>query len=65
MNTQKCCDCGIELSFKDFCRINPSLGEAKAEDLWKLPIIEKYCPECFFNRPEKPFKKKRRVFRKF
>ena len=57
-----CCDCGISLSFREFCQINSSLSNEIALDLWKDPLITPYCPACFFNRKEKPFKRKRREY---
>ncbi|TXT53574.1 MAG: hypothetical protein BAJALOKI2v1_910003 [Promethearchaeota archaeon] len=62
---QQCCDCGVKLSFEDFRRIHPSLSEEKAKGLWEISFVKKYCPECFFNRPEKPFRKRRRYYGKY
>ncbi len=59
-SSKNCCDCGKLLSFHEFCRINPSLSDKRALDLWENPLITPYCPLCFFNRKEKPFKRKRR-----
>jgi len=56
---KKCADCGKFIVFSEFCRDNPSFSKQRAKDLWDDPMINIYCPECFFNRPEKPFKKKR------
>lgn len=60
---KKCFDCGKILTFQEFCRNNPSLTIKKALDLWEDPVLSLYCPNCFFNRPEKPFKIKRRDFK--
>ena len=57
---KSCIDCGKRISFQEFCEINPSLKEKQAESLYFNPIISIYCPKCYFERPEKPFKKKRR-----
>ena len=61
-SSKNCCDCGKLLSFHEFCRINPSLSNKRALDLWENPLITPYCPLCFFNRKEKPFKRKRREY---
>ena len=55
-----CVDCGKKISFQEFCEINSSLTEEQAEGLYYNPIINIYCPNCYFKRPEKPFKTKRR-----
>lgn len=60
---KKCCDCGKKLTFQEFCRNNPSLPSKRACKFWEDPLITPYCPNCFFNRPEKPFKVKRRDFK--
>lgn len=57
---KKCCDCGKKIIFEEFCRDNPWLQSRKAFELWEDPLIAAYCPNCFFNRPEKPFKMKKR-----
>ena len=62
VSSKNCCDCGKLLSFHEFCRINPSLSDKRALDLWENPLISPYCPLCFFNRKEKPFKRKHREY---
>jgi hypothetical protein len=62
LKPKHCCDCGKEMTFQEFCRDNPSLHIGKALELWEDSLITTYCPNCFFNRNEKPFKfKKRRL----
>ena len=62
MKYKNCCDCGKEMTFQEFCRDNPSLQTGKAFELWEDTLISAYCPNCFLNRYEKPFKiKKRRL----
>ncbi|TFG30175.1 MAG: hypothetical protein EU532_01685 [Promethearchaeota archaeon] len=58
---KKCCDCGKEITFQEFCRDNPWLQRREAYELWENPHIATYCLNCFFNRPEKPFRVKKRV----
>ncbi|MFX1286821.1 MAG: hypothetical protein ACFFB5_24495 [Promethearchaeota archaeon] len=56
---KKCDDCKKSLTFEEFWQINPSLTEKQAQEFWNDPMILIYCPDCYFNRPEKPFKIKR------
>ncbi|MEJ2278721.1 MAG: hypothetical protein P8Y70_13385 [Candidatus Lokiarchaeota archaeon] len=62
MKEQFCCDCGKTIHFEDFLKINPKLTHKQAEKLWELPVISKYCLNCFLNRPEKPYKDRSRRF---
>jgi hypothetical protein len=57
----KCCvDCRKPINFKEFCQNNPALKSENAKALYYNPIISIYCSNCYFERPEKPFKLKRR-----
>jgi len=56
---KKCDDCNKSLTFEDFWQINPSFTEKQAQEFWNDPMVLIYCPDCYFNRPEKPFKIKR------
>ncbi len=58
-----CEDCGKIISFSDFLRDNPSISKLRAKNLWKDSMISIFCPECYFNLPERPFKVKRAYFR--
>jgi hypothetical protein len=60
---KKCADCGRSISFLEFLRDNPSFSKSRAKQLWKDSIISIFCPDCYFNRPEKPFKTKRGYFK--
>ena len=62
LELKKCCDCGLSIPFAHFKAINPSLSLLDAKDLYENPLIDVYCPNCFFQRPEKPYKKKRRSY---
>jgi len=57
---KNCIDCGKQISFERFRDLNPSLSEDSASELWKNPLISVYCHDCFFTRPERPYKKRRR-----
>ncbi len=59
---KNCVDCGKLIDFEKFCKLNLSLDKKTALDLWENPLISIYCPDCFFHRPERPFKVKRRNF---
>jgi hypothetical protein len=56
---KRCDDCKKSLTFEEFRRINPSITEQQAQEFWNDPMILIYCPDCYFKRPEKPFKAKR------
>lgn len=57
-----CIDCGKTINFKEFCQNHPLLKNESAKELFNNPIISIYCPSCYFERPEKPFKIRRRTF---
>ncbi|MFW9951134.1 MAG: hypothetical protein ACFFKA_13530 [Candidatus Thorarchaeota archaeon] len=59
---KSCIDCGKPLQFKEFCENHPLLKTEYAKELYFNPIINIYCPNCYFERPEKPFKVRRRSF---
>ena len=48
------------ISFQEFCRTNPAFNEKQALEIWKSSLITPYCAECYFSRPERPFRRKRR-----
>ena len=60
--TKKCTDCGKSISFLQFLRDNPSFSPYRANELWNDSMISIFCPDCYFNRPERPFKTKRGYF---
>ena len=59
---KKCGDCGQIIPFQIFLRDNPTITPKRARDLWKDPLIIPYCPVCFLNRPERPYKRLRRYY---
>lgn len=59
MDYRNCADCEKIISFKEFCRDNPLLNESAAKDFWNNRLYSIYCTECFYNRPERPFKVRR------
>jgi hypothetical protein len=58
-NVKNCADCNQSLTFEEFCQINPSISQKMAKEFWTDPMILIYCPACYFNRPERPFKRSR------
>ncbi|MFX0042980.1 MAG: hypothetical protein ACFE8L_08720 [Candidatus Hodarchaeota archaeon] len=58
-NVKNCADCNQSLTFEEFCQINPSISRKMAKKFWNDTMILIYCPDCYFNRPERPFKKRR------
>jgi uncharacterized protein YlaI len=59
---KQCADCGKSISFQKFLTDNPSFSKMRAKELWNDPMISIFCPECYFNISEKPFKIKRGYF---
>jgi hypothetical protein len=57
-----CMMCKKTISFSEFLRDNPSFSALRAKDLWNDSMIAVFCPECYFNLPERPFRAKRRCF---
>lgn len=60
---RKCADCNHSLTFNEFCRINPSISLKRAVEFWNDSMYLLFCPECYFNRPERPFRIKRRYYK--
>ncbi|MFX1391059.1 MAG: hypothetical protein ACFE9Z_13425 [Promethearchaeota archaeon] len=59
---KECADCGKLVSYSKFLNDNPNFSEIRAKELWNDPMISIFCPDCYFNLPEKPFKVKRGYF---
>lgn len=59
---KNCAVCNQQLTFEEFCQINPSISYKKANEYWNDPMILIYCPDCYFNLPERPFKRRRGYF---
>ncbi|NVM37287.1 MAG: hypothetical protein HWN81_16945 [Candidatus Lokiarchaeota archaeon] len=56
---KKCGVCNQIISFEDYCRDNPSISSQRAQDFWEDSLFLIFCPDCFFNLSERPFKQKR------
>lgn len=65
MQIRYCADCKNPLKFEEFCRDNPFITKEKVSEFWNNEIFSLYCPKCFINHPEKPFKIKRGYHRFF
>ena len=60
MKIKHCCDCNLPIPFAHFMAMHPFLSKLDAKELYENPLIGVYCPNCYFQRPEKPYKKRRR-----
>ena len=62
VESKNCCDCGLSIPFSQFRENHPSLSKFHAKKLYEDPLMAIYCPNCYFQRPEKPYKKKGRQY---
>jgi len=62
LENKNCADCNQLITFKDFCRINPTFSLEQAKEFWDDSMFLIYCPECYFNLAESPFKTRRGYF---
>ena len=62
LESKTCCDCGLSIPFAHFRAINPYLLKSDAKELYEDPLMAIYCPTIYFQRPEKPYKKKKRAY---
>lgn len=62
LESKECGDCGKGIPFQIFLRDNPTISLKRAHNLWKDPLIIPYCPECFLNLPERPYRRRRRYY---
>jgi len=65
IESKKCCDCGLSIPFAEFRTIHPFLSKFDAKELYENPLMGVYCPNCFIQRPEKPYRKRRYNTTKF
>ena len=54
---RNCADCKNNISFDEFLTIHPQYTKERALLVWNGKILTILCPNCFFNAPEKPYKK--------
>jgi len=65
MEDRNCVDCQKVITFEEFCRDNPLLNESAAKEIWNNKLFSIHCPDCFYNRPERPFKIRRERHRPY
>lgn len=56
---KKCVECDQLITFKDFCRVNPSMPLERALFFWNDSFFSIYCSKCYYNLPERPYRRKR------
>jgi len=56
MDFRNCADCQKIITFEEFCRDHPLMSKPTAKMFWNNKIFSIYCPNCFYNRPECPYK---------
>ncbi len=54
---RNCADCKKSISFDEFLTNHPQYTKERALLIWKDEIFSIFCPKCFLNAPEKPYKK--------
>jgi len=57
-----CPDCKKSISFDEFLANHPQYSKEKALLFWNDKIFTILCPKCFFNAPEKPYKKNKYTY---
>ncbi|MFX1379917.1 MAG: hypothetical protein ACFFA4_12580 [Promethearchaeota archaeon] len=62
LKNKRCMICRKLISFPEFLRDNPSISKLRAKSIWNDSMIALFCPDCYFNLPERPFKVKRNQF---
>ena len=58
-SVRKCPDCEKIISFDEFLENHPHYSIKKALFIWNDTLLTIFCPKCFFNAPEKPYRKSR------
>ncbi|MBY9011562.1 MAG: hypothetical protein KGD70_04230 [Candidatus Lokiarchaeota archaeon] len=56
---RNCADCKKSISFGEFLTNHPQYTKERALLIWNDKILTVLCPRCFFNAPERPYKKNR------
>ncbi|MFX1567423.1 MAG: hypothetical protein ACFFCV_03545 [Promethearchaeota archaeon] len=57
---KKCALCNQLITFRDFCKVNPSMPLEQAQFFWNDSYFSIYCSKCYYNLPERPYRVKRR-----
>ena len=56
---RNCGDCKKSISFDEFLMNHPQHTKERVLLIWNDKILSILCPQCFFNAPERPYKKNR------
>lgn len=56
---RSCSDCKKTISFDEFKANHPQYSKKRALLVWNDDLLSIFCPQCFLNAPEKPYKKNR------
>jgi uncharacterized protein YlaI len=65
IESKKCYDCGLRINFNHFKAMHPALSIEDAKELFNNPLVVVYCPNCFFHRPERPYRKRGSFYYKY
>ncbi len=56
---RNCTGCKKPISFDDFKANHPQYSKERTLLFWNDELLSIFCPECFVNAPERPYKKNR------
>lgn len=56
---RNCSVCKKIMTFDEFLINHPQFSVEKALFIWNDKLLTTMCPKCFFNAPEKPYRKSR------
>ena len=59
---RQCLDCKQTITFEQFLRNHPHMAITRAISIWDDAVLSILCPKCYFNAPERPFKKNRQLY---
>lgn len=54
---RNCSDCKKSILFDEFLQNHPQYSKERALLIWNDELFSIFCPKCFLNAPEKPYKK--------
>ncbi len=54
---RNCIDCEESISFDEFKKNHPQYSTKRAILVWNDKLLSIFCPACFLNAPERPYKK--------
>ncbi|MBY9020181.1 MAG: hypothetical protein KGD67_03915 [Candidatus Lokiarchaeota archaeon] len=59
---RNCINCKKTISFDKFLLDHPQYSTERALFIWNDELLSIFCPECFLNAPEKPYKQNRYTY---